>query len=76
MTKKISKVLLYAVLVIISPALVLFIGIHFNWFGTYQGTGQVIELSQFDPPDFNKEESAKEERHKEEEEIKEEEYIL
>ena len=60
MTKKISKVLLYAVLVIISPALVLFIGIHFNWFGTYQGTGQVIELSQFDPLDFNKEESAKE----------------
>ena len=46
MSKRFRKWLLYALASVLSPILILFIGIFFNWFGTYQGPGEISEFSK------------------------------
>jgi hypothetical protein len=46
MAKQLRKWLLYALASILSAILFLLIGIFFNWFGVYQGPGEVIELNK------------------------------
>jgi len=46
MAKRFRRWLLYALASVLSPILILFIGIFFNWFGTYQGPGEVAEFSK------------------------------
>jgi len=46
MAKQLRKWLLYAFASIFSAILFLLVGVFFNWFGVYQGTGEVIELNK------------------------------
>ena len=46
MAKQLRKWLLYAFASILSAILFLLVGVFFNWFGVYQGTGEVIELNK------------------------------
>ena len=46
MAKQLRKWLLYALASILSAILFLLIGIFFNWFGAYQGPGEIIELNK------------------------------
>jgi len=46
MAKQLRKWLLYAFASILSTILFLLVGVFFNWFGVYQGTGEVIELNK------------------------------
>ena len=46
MAKQLRKWLLYAFVSILSAILFLLVGVFFNWFGVYQGTGEVIELNK------------------------------
>ena len=46
MAKRFRRWLLYALASVLSPILILFIGIFFNWFGTYQGPGEIAEFSK------------------------------
>ena len=46
MAKRLRKWLLYVSTLVFSLALFLLIGIFFNWFGVYQGPGEVIELNK------------------------------
>ena len=46
MAKQLRKWLLYALASILSAILFLLVGVFFNWFGVYQGTGEVIELNK------------------------------
>ena len=46
MAKRFRRWLLYALASVLSPVLILLIGVFFNWFGTYQGPGEVSEFSK------------------------------
>ena len=46
MAKRFRRWLLYALASIPSLVLILLIGVFFNWFGTYQGSGEVSEFSK------------------------------
>ena len=46
MAKRLRKWLLYASALVFSLALFLLIGIFFNWFGVYQGPGEIVELNK------------------------------
>jgi hypothetical protein len=46
MAKQLRKWLPYAFASILSAILFLLVGVFFNWFGVYQGTGEVIELNK------------------------------
>ena len=46
MAKRFRRWLLYALASVLSPILILFIGIFFNWFGTYQEPGEIAEFSK------------------------------
>ena len=46
MAKQLRKWLLYAFASILSAILFLLVGVFFNWFGAYQGTGEVIEFNK------------------------------
>tara|TARA_B100001123_G_scaffold404846_1_gene494657 strand:+ start:1632 stop:3869 length:2238 start_codon:yes stop_codon:yes gene_type:complete len=43
MAKQFKKWLLYSLLLFFSPFVLLILGVSFNWFGTYQGPGEVVE---------------------------------
>ena len=43
MIRKYKKLLLFGLFIITTPVIFLFLGTHFNWFGVYQGAGEISE---------------------------------
>ena len=60
MAKQLRKWLLYALASILSPILFLLAGVFFNWFGVYQGPGDIVELNRISFSTVEKDQVSKE----------------